>query len=234
MDALVATAIHDAKNSLNALGVWLAKARIEFETKDEFSPAAHSPSLARATAITATLTGQLVELLALYRAGEGSLRLAIEDHFLADFLADLMGELAESDPNEAGIVIDTDFTLAAEIGAWAFDAYLVKFALLDTLRNALRHAQKQIRFSLSRETGGGIRFRIEDDGEGYPPEMLSNANSAGTESVAAMSAGSSGLGLRFAHLIATRHATPAGSHGWLLLANDGLGKGGASFSMILP
>lgn len=232
MDELVAAAIHDAKNSLNVLGVWLAKARREFETKNDVPPGTPSPALERATAITATLTGQLVELLALFRAGEGSLRLAIDDHNLVDFLSDVMAELAESHPEEAAIVIDTDFGPAAEIGAWAFDAYLVKFALLDALRNSLRHARQQIRFSLAQEPGGGVIFRIEDDGEGYPQEML--CSEGRMESMTAMSAGSSGLGLRFAHLIASHHATPAGSQGRLEIANDGFGKGGARFSMILP
>ncbi len=129
MDSLVAVAIHDAKNSLNALGVWLAAARRELAAKglDESSPA-----LERATEITARLTAQLVELLALYRAGEGTLRMAVEDHDLADFLADMMSELGHSDSADAPIVIETDFAAATKLGEWAFDAYLVKFVLLAT------------------------------------------------------------------------------------------------------
>jgi len=234
MDVLVAAAIHDAKNALNALGVWLEEAQRECASQ----PA--SPALARAKTIASTLSGQLVELLALYRAGDGSLRLAVEDQYLEDFLADLMAELAESraivtqtqDAPEGGaaIAIDTDFTAAGEIGAWAFDAYLVKFVLLDALRNALRHAKQRVCFTLALEPGGGIRFSITDDGDGYPDAILRSGNQASTE----MTAASSGLGLSFAHLIAARHATPAGLHGRLELANDGLGKSGARFSLILP
>ena len=101
MDSLVAAAIHDAKNSLNVLGVWLAEARREFAEKDQFPADAPSPALAKATAITARLTGQLVELLALYRAGDGTLRLAVEDHSLADFLGDVMVELSGFNPLES-------------------------------------------------------------------------------------------------------------------------------------
>ncbi|MCX7170663.1 MAG: ATP-binding protein [Proteobacteria bacterium] len=226
MDTLVAAAIHDAKNALSSLGVWLDEAQRECESQNS------SPALMQAKAITATLSGQLVELLALYRAGEGNLRLAVEDQHLGDFLADLMAELAASRPLEnndstAAIAIDTDFAFAEENAAWAFDAYLVKFVLLDALRNALRHARQRISFSITAETGGGIRFSIADDGDGYPPEILRNEGST------AMSAKSSGLGLSFARLIAARHATPAGHHGRLEMANDGLGNSGARCSLIL-
>ncbi|MCX7179832.1 MAG: hypothetical protein NTX56_14045, partial [Proteobacteria bacterium] len=78
MDTLVAAAIHDAKNALSSLGVWLEEAQREFESGGS------SPALMQAKAITAALSGQLVELLALYRAGEGSLRLAVEDQHLED------------------------------------------------------------------------------------------------------------------------------------------------------
>lgn len=225
MEILVAAAIHDAKNALSSLGVWLDKAQRE--------SAKPSQALTQAKAITATISGQLVELLALYRAGEGSLRMAVEDHHLEDFLTDLMAELSdtlpmENDDGATAPAIETDFGAASDIDAWAFDAYLVKFVLLDALRNALRHARRQIRFSVAAEPGGGIRFSIADDGDGYPDAILR------AESNTEMSAQSSGLGLNFGRLIAARHATPAGRHGRLELANDGLGKGGARLSLILP
>ena len=234
MDALVAAAIHDAKNELSALGVWLAEAQREFAA---CSPRP-SPALDRAVAIANNLSGQLVELLALYRAGEGSLRLAVEDHHLDDFLNDLMAEAnlsrpgtesgGEGAPVQAAVPILTDFAAAETVGSWAFDAYLVKFALLDALRNAQRNAQRQVRLSFASQAAGGIRFDVEDDGPGYPQSILRD------EGAAQMSTSSSGLGLTFARLIAARHATPAGRHGQLVLSNDGLAVGGARFSLILP
>lgn len=225
MEVLLAAAIHDAKNALNSLGVWLDKAQQEC--------GGQSSSLIQAKAVTATISGQLVELLALYRAGEGNLRMAVEDQYLEDFLSDLMSELASTRPADdadggAARSMETDFAAAKDIGAWAFDAYLVKFVLLDGLRNALRHARERIHFSIAEEPGGGIRFDIADDGEGYPDEILR------AESTAKMTPESSGLGLSFARVIAERHATPAGRHGRVDLANDGLGKGGARLSLILP
>lgn len=225
MEILLAAAIHDAKNALNSLGVWLDKAQREC--------GGQSAALTQAKAVTATISGQLVELLALYRAGEGNLRMAVEDQYLEDFLTDLMAELSatrgvDDGSGVAANSIETDFAAAKDIGAWAFDAYLVKFVLLDALRNALRHARQQLRFSVAAEPGGGIRFSIADDGDGYPDSILR------AEGTAKMTAESSGLGLSFARVIAERHATPSGRHGRLEMANDGLGKGGARLSLVLP
>ena len=210
MDAFVATAIHDAKNALNALDAWIAEARSECP----------SPALARAHEAAGRVSAQLVELLTLFRAEQGSLRLTIDDHDLADFLADVVTELG---PPPVGLDIATDFALAAESGAWAFDAYQVKFVLLDALRNALRHARRRVRLSLAAEAGGGIRFTVADDGAGFPDSVLADAATA-------MTPESSGLGLYFARLIAARHATPAGKAGRIELANTD----GAAFSLVLP
>jgi two-component system OmpR family sensor kinase len=210
MDSFVAAAIHDAKNGLNALNVWLEEARRT------------NPSLAldKAEAISARVSAQLVELLALYRADQGTLRMAVDDHAVDEFLADVIEELG---PAPDGIALAADTTAAAAIGSWAFDAYQVKFVLLDALRNALRHAAAHVSVAVAAEAGGGIRFTVADDGPGYPDSVLAGEEAAMTES-------SSGLGLIFARLVAVHHATPAGKVGRVELAN----AGGAVFSLILP
>jgi signal transduction histidine kinase len=213
MDAIVAAAIHDAKNGLNALNTWLAAAEREHP----------SSALTEARAVATRVGAQLVELLALYRANEGSLRLAIDDHDMGDFCADVLAELTL--PAGSSLRVEQDLAIAGELGAWAFDAYQVKLVLLDALRNAARHARTVIFLSLRREVGGtgGLCFEVRDDGEGFAPEILAGAATT-------MDAGSSGLGLRFARLIAERHATPDGRCGRVDLKNDG----GAVFRLILP
>ena len=210
MDSFVAAAIHDAKNALNVLNAWLGEARRDCT----------SPALAQAQEVAGRVSAQLVELLTLYRAEQGTLRLAVEDHYLDDLLADVMTELA---PPPGAVAIDTDFGAAADIGAWALDAYQVKFVLLDALRNALRHAASRVRFAIAAEPGGGIRFSVADDGPGYPAEILAGGTGA-------MNGSSSGLGLSFAHLVAERHTTPAGACGRVELTN----ADGANFALILP
>jgi signal transduction histidine kinase len=234
MDDLVAVAIHDAKNTLHALSVCLVEAKRDFSGKDSSTDKVPSLALERATAMAAKLSSRLVELLALYRAGENCLRLSIEDHSLADFIADVMEEFAGSQMGDRKTDIETDFSLAADIGEWAFDAYLVKFALLDALRNAQRFARQKIRFSLARQPGGGIRFRVEDDGAGYSPAILRSNETDDRAFWETMTDAGSGLGLHFARTIAASHVTPEGGRGRLELANDGFARGGAGLLMTLP
>lgn len=210
LDPLVAAAIHDAKNALLALGTQLADA--------ERRPATADFSSARAS--VARIASQLTELLTLYRAQGGQLRLAIDDHDLADFIDDLVSELG---PVPKRITLDIDRGAAATLGVWAFDAYLVKLALLDALRNALRHARTRVTLSLNVPATGGICFSVSDDGAGFPELVLIGAVvQSGNEGT--------GLGLTFARLIAERHATPAGRHGQVALANNP----GASLRIFLP
>ena len=213
MDILVAAAIHDAKNGLNALGVAL----------DEADRACPSPALDRAREMASRVSAQLVELLAIYRDGQGSLRLAIDDHDIGDFLKDTLTELHHGD---AGVELTCDPGPACEIGAWAFDAYQIRFVLLDALRNALRHARSVVRLSFTEEPSGGVRFTVSDDGPGFPESVLMGLQGE-------MALDSSGLGLTFARSIADHHTTPDGRQGRVVLENVGP-EGGARFSLILP
>ncbi len=209
IDALVAAAIHDAKNALMALDTQLG----EIERR----PTSADFSAARAT--TGRIAGQLAELLTLYRAQGGQLRLAIDDHDLHDFIDDLLTELG---PLPGNIQLDCNRDAADQLGAWAFDAYLVKLALLDALRNALRQARTHVALTLKAAPQGGLCFEVADDGPGFPAAILAGENTA--------SAQGTGLGLSFARLIAERHATPAGKHGHVALAN----LPGANFKLTLP
>lgn len=212
MNALIAAAIHDAKNALHAVCAQLTRA----------AAAAPSAELAEAQALAARVDAQLVELLAIYRASEGHLQLAIADHDLSDFIEELRIEPLGGDK----VVPSFEMDEARRIGVWAFDAYLVKLVLLDALRNALRHACGRVVCDVRPGEKGGIEFRVRDDGPGYPAEVLAGADTA-------MEADSSGLGLLFARLIASRHATPDGRHGALELSNAGL-DGGACLRLCLP
>jgi signal transduction histidine kinase len=209
IDALVAAAIHDAKNALMHLDTQLAEMACR--------PTSADFSAARAT--TSRIAGQLTELLTLYRAQGGQLRLAIDDHDLPDFIDDLIAELG---PPPGGIQLDCHLDAANQLGAWAFDAYLVKLALLDALRNAWRHARSRVTFTLHPAAQGGLCFEVADDGPGFPAAMLNGETAASSQGT--------GLGLSFARLIAARHATPAGKHGHVALAN----RPGASFILTLP
>lgn len=211
MDTLIAAAIHDAKNGLTALNTWLAAAEHEHP----------SPAITQAREVAARVGAQLVELLALYRDGEGSLRLVIDDHDLTDFCTDVLAELAS--PACSGVCLETQLETVAEIGAWAFDAYQIRLVLLDALRNALRHANSRVNLRVALTPAGSLCFEVADDGPGFPEAILSGSETP-------MNSQSSGLGLRFARLIAQHHVTPDGQVGRIELSN----QQGARFVLNLP
>ncbi|MEW6513611.1 MAG: ATP-binding protein [Pseudomonadota bacterium] len=210
IDDLVAAAIHDAKNALLALDVQLAAA--------ECRPA--SADFRGARGQVSRIATDLARLLTLYRAQQGRLHVHIDDRDLSDFLDDTVAELS---PLPAHLTLQVNRDSAMQLGAWAFDAYLVRLVLLDALRNALRHAAAWITLTVERLDGEGIAFVVSDDGDGFPAAILSGAADASGD-------GSTGLGLSFAQLIATSHVTPDGRHGRLELKNTP----GACLTLILP
>lgn len=214
MDNLVAAALHDAKNALAALQVWLDQARKQ----------APSEPLDQASAMASRLGTQLVELLAVYRQEQGSLRMAATDHDLCDFIDDLRAEWVLAPDSKVQVVWDKDGN-ASRIGAWTFDRYLVKMVLLDALRNAERQEPQHIELKLSASTDG-LRFNIVDDGPGF------NGGKPVEHGDLPMHATSSGLGLRFASIIAEAHRNMKGHAGHVEMENAP--EGGASFSLLLP
>ena len=216
MNPLIAAAIHDAKNDLHVLAAKIAEAHTQ----------APSPSLSEAQAIAGHINSQLMELLAVYRASEGKLSLAIDDRDLRDFIEELQIEPGLQQTAQPKIDIVWKLDATEQIVTWAFDAYQVKLVLLDALRNALRHAQTQVSFELLAGTHGGIEFIVSDDGTGFPAEVLDGEDTA-------MRADSSGLGLLFARLIADRHLGPKGRRGQVALDNQGIDRG-ARFALHLP
>lgn len=211
MDSLVAAALHDAKNALGVLEAWLDQAKQQAPT----------PALDQARATAQRINTQLVELLAIYRQEQGTLRMTVADQDLANFLDDLRADWVLPPDSQLQVEWDKEDN-AGRLGAWAFDGYLVKFVLLDALRNAQRQARSRISLSLERDDEGCLRFTVADDGPGFDAD----------HEAAAMAESSSGLGLTFARVIAERHRNLKGQCGRLEIKNAP--EGGALFSLVLP
>jgi signal transduction histidine kinase len=98
------------------------------------------------------------------------------------------------------------------------------------LNNAQRYTNTQIYLSAYKEDEY-IIFSIEDDGEGYPSQLLSLDYSNNNSSASSIS-GSTGLGLHFASTIASFHTTK-NNVGLIKIDNESC-FGGARFRLFLP
>ena len=163
---------------------------------------------------------RLQEALLIYKAADQTLRPFIDAYSPLDMLREL-GDNASS-------LARNRLTVETLVGdqvpeLWFFDWNLVELAMLNAIHNALAYARSGIRIEADMQEGF-LAFTIRDDSEGYPQQVLASAG----ESVASGGKGS-GLGLRFARLIAELHENQ-GRNGTLRLYNDA----GAVFSLLLP
>jgi signal transduction histidine kinase len=110
-----------------------------------------------------------------------------------------------------------------------FDRELIGSVVANIIINAIRFARSSVVISV-REASGMLVIMINDDGPGYPANMI-ECQSDYVQGIN-QTTGSTGLGLYFAARIAERHKRN-GVSGRIEIANGG-GLGGGLFSLYLP
>ncbi|MET0847941.1 MAG: HAMP domain-containing sensor histidine kinase [Pseudomonas sp.] len=218
---VIASTVHDMKNSLAMLmqahSQWLARLP---------DPERHSPEQGVIEYEFAHLNGMLVQLLGLYKLGVNQLPLQPAYHDLDDFLE---AQLACHQDVFAsrGIVATYDVDPLSPLGF--FDRELVASVLANTITNAIRYARQALLISVGDEAGEWV-LTINDDGDGYPAEMIELQ--ADYAQGINYSSSSTGLGLYFAGRIAALHQRN-GVCGRTRISNGGP-LGGGVFSLYLP
>lgn len=218
---VIASTVHDMKNSLAMLmqahSQWLANLP---------DPARHTPEQGVIEFEFAHLNGMLVQLLGLYKLGVNQMPLQPAYHELDDFI-------------EAQLACHQDVFISRGIAATFevdplsplgfFDRELIASVLANSINNAIRYARHAVLISVSDEAGQLV-LTVNDDGEGYPAEMIERQ----TDYVQGInhSSGSTGLGLYFAGRIAALHQRN-GVGGRTEIRNGGP-LGGGVFSLYLP
>ena len=163
---------------------------------------------------------RLQQALLIYKADREALSPLIDAYSPLDMLREL-GDNASS-------LARNRLTVETLVGEqlpdfWFFDRTLVEMAMLNAIHNALAYARTAIRIEADMQDGY-LAFTVRDDSNGYPEQILAS----GGESSVSGSKGT-GLGLRFARLIASVHEN-RGRIGTLRLYNDA----GSVFSLLLP
>lgn len=218
---IFAANIHEIKNLLflhfNAIEV----ASNEAWARD--NPAAKT-SLSRIKYGSSQIGQRLAHVLALYRIAQGRYELDIDYHDACDVLREIVVE-THSLMDDRGIEI----SIGNCEGLYGFfDREMVRGILVNAVHNSLHYAKGKVLLSAALEDGF-LRFRVEDDSQGYPGEVLENG---GRRAKLDLCGGGTGLGLYFSATVAALHRNQ-GKVGFIRLSNGGALKG-AVFTLCLP
>jgi len=114
-----------------------------------------------------------------------------------------------------------------------FDRNLVSIILDETINNSCRYTRSKLRVAASADEKY-MTLVVEDDGPGYPDEILKMVNEERSESIKPqMKRNRTGLGMYFAGAIARNHTNKFGDSGHIYLSNGG-NLGGSRFSLSIP
>ena len=217
---VIASAVHDMKNSLGMLLSTLEDLREEQQGALDENPRFNTLQYE-----AERVHSDLVQLLGIYRLGEHTLSAHSDEHYVAEFLQE---QLARHEQLLAGYGVSYEIN-ADEDTVGFFDDELISGVIASTLNNAIRYTRSRLQLN-AREVDGWMVLSIEDDGNGYPPHM----RDAGDALLRApdFSTGSTSLGLYFAAAIAHLHQNN-GKHGTIRLQNGG-SLGGGVFEIWLP
>jgi K+-sensing histidine kinase KdpD len=210
---LYASLMHELKNHLGLLALTIDGIPLQNDP-------AHDAVVDDARLLCQRVVERLQQALLIYKAANGQINPAIDAYSPED----LVRELRDTAVALARGRLEVHCAIAPETPAIAFfDRTLIEMALVNAIHNALAYARASIWVEAGVEAGR-LSLTVRDDSEGFPEHILS-----GFASDAPISAGGTGLGLRFARMIAETHVN-LGRAGELRLAN----QNGAVFRLLLP
>jgi len=217
---VLASLIHDMKNSL-----LMVINTLEQVTAD---PAGDRLELKKITALqqeAKRLNNHLIELLTLYKIENERIFAKVEEWNVGEFLEELVIEnRASAEARQIRLEWSGDPALNGY-----FDEGLMRGVINNLLGNGMRYTRSRLQVSGSEEDGFLV-FRVEDDGEGFPREMLEAQQAVGN--VEGRISDHTQLGLYFAGMVAKLHRN-RDREGFIRLSN-GHHLGGGCFSIWLP
>lgn len=216
---VLASSVHDMKNSLGMLLNTLAEVMTEYPPQND----AHAKSYAVLEYEAARINTELIQLLSLYRLDYDNVRAHIDECVVQDVLGEQVARNHELLQTRAiALELECDESLVGY-----FDSDLVGGVINNVLVNCARYSKHKLKLS-AEQTTQGFCITIEDDGPGYPQDMLN----ASTEFHPHFSNGRPHLGLMFANRVALMHRNKS-QQGFIRLSNDST-LGGGCFKLFLP
>lgn len=170
------------------------------------------------------INDKLIQMLSLFRLSHGPYVMDLAYRPVEELIKEV---LAEVQPLLGARAIAISSDIEPDL-CWFFDRDLATGVLNNAIHNALNCARSKIRLSANTENGF-LTIRVEDDGNGFPQEILENG---GSMNALNLSGGKTGLGLYFSSVCARLH-TNKEKTGHIELSNGG-SLGGAVFTLLLP
>ena len=218
---VLASSVHDMKNSLGMLINTLGDVMSKYPPQNQ----EHAKSYAILEYEAARINSELIQLLSLYRLDHDNVRVHIDECIVVDILSEQIArnfELLQSRNIELILECDEDL-----IGY--FDSDLVGGVINNIIVNCARYSKQKLKIS-AQETTEGLCISVEDDGPGYPDDMLNASTFA--ESRTNFAGGRPHLGLLFANKVSQMHKDKS-RQGFIRLSNHS-DLGGGSFKLFLP
>lgn len=218
---IIASAVHDMKNSLSML---LHSVDQMYEELPNDIKQKSNATIVKYEA--ERVNSYLVQLLGLYRLQNQLLSLHIDEYFVSDLLD-------EQSAHYTPILTDKDIDLKIDCDAnlsWYFDREIILGVLNNALNNASRYTKSVIEIASYTENDNLV-IEIHDDGEGYPDNLLQASPGEVINNIN-FQTGSTSLGIYFAEMVTKLH-TQNGKTGSISLSNGGR-HGGGVFSVRLP
>lgn len=218
---LLASSIHEVKNSLNMLLNSIDQVVTEYD--EESCPAYKLFSQIQYE--SKRVNDDLVELLAIYRIRNNQYSANIDEYSVSEFLHENIGQHEAMILNrKINYTIDCNDDLY-----WFFDRDLLTGVISNVINNLYKYTKDKLNIAATKEDGY-LLIKIIDNGPGYPQDMLIS-NDDNQKSISFDKA-STGLGLYFSRLVAELHKNK-GRNGYIKTTNEGL-DGGGCFSIYLP
>lgn len=219
---LLASSIHEVKNSLNML----------LNSIDEVLLTSNENNSSNKIFSQIQYEGKrvnddLVGLLAIYRIKNEQYTPNIDNYSVLDFIEEniLQHEaMIRYRKIEKKIICDSDL-------CWYFDRDLISGVLSNIINNLYKYTKDKLHISVESENKYLV-IRVKDNGEGYPDNMLIDHKETDNEKSISFENSNTGLGLYFSRLAAVQHKNK-GNIGYITTTNDGI-DGGGCFSIYLP
>ncbi|RJR16114.1 MAG: sensor histidine kinase [Nitrospiraceae bacterium] len=219
--SFLASMAHDMKNSLNMLLNTLDEV-VGSCTPDKCQ-SHRKLSLIQYEATRVNFN--LIQLLTLYKMDRNQFSVNISHYPVVELIEDIILQNKPLlDFKEIGILTECPDDLT-----WFLDSNLVSGVINNILNNAYQYASKRI-LVRANEDRGWLVISVEDDGNGYPEEMLGAGIFKGRG--VSFKTGSTGLGLYFSSMVAKLHKNKD-REGYISISNGGA-YGGGCFTITLP